>query len=63
MEKTRLLVTKLEAINYNLTGLVRYGLVTGKAAAKLSKMSKDIERMLMPFEGVNINDESDNVGC
>lgn len=62
-DKTRLLITKLEAINYNLTGLVKYGLVTGTAAVKLTKMSHDVEAMLKPYEGVTVCDESDSVGC
>lgn len=58
-----ILITKLEAINYNLTGLVKYRLVSGKDAVKLSNMSRTIERMLKPYEGVSVHDESDNVGC
>jgi hypothetical protein len=59
-DKRNILITKLEAISYNLTGLVRYRLVTGTDAMKLSRMQRDIAKMLKPYEGVSIVNDA---GC
>jgi hypothetical protein len=63
MTRRDTLIVKLEAIRYNLEGLVKYRVVTGHNALRLSKMRRDIEKMLKPYEGVSVYDESNNVGC